>query len=124
MLSTAAKRPSPSGLLATIYQRFVGPTGTLNSHGVARFEKRGERLAHAETELTFQPNPSEEPNSFILRVLQEAFDGDLVEFRMRDSKLVSAQITRRLAQPLQIEPGESFDSYVQRVKQYRDAPRA
>jgi hypothetical protein len=124
MLSTAAQRPSPSGLLSIIYQRFVGARGDLHTHGIARFEKRGERLAHSETELTFQPNVNEGAEAFSLRVLGEATDGDLVEFRVRDGKVVAAQVTRRSAQPLQIEPGESFEAFAQRVRHYRDAPRA
>ena len=110
-------------MLETIRRRFTRDDVTY-SHGVARFEKAGGQLMHSSTELTFQPAERELPEAFLARVCAAADDGDVVEFRMRDGKIVGAQITRRTALPLQVAPGETFEAFALRVQHFKDAPRA
>lgn len=119
-------QPSPKrGILAAIYERFFSRAGAdMATHGTARFTVDGEHLVPDVAELSFQPGRGEPIEAFALRVCNEAADGDVVEFRVRDGVLVGATVTRRAAVPLRIDPGETLEQFAQRAKQYKDLPRA
>ena len=127
MLTVAAIRPtSPSLFLEAFVNLFRSKSSDQTlTHGTARYVKAGDRAWHEQTEISLQPAAKETPEAFMWRVWTEADDGDVMEYRLRDGKLVGATIVRKAGQALRPERDETFEAFAARVKAYtKELPRA
>lgn len=119
MSNISVVRPSPRFLWQVFSDLFRSATRAAPfTYGSARYRKQGDRVVYEQTEISMQPEAHESAEAFMWRVWQEAQDGDVIDYRMRDGRLVGALLTRRDQVPLRPDTDETFEQFAARVQAF------